>query len=543
MNIVDAAPLDLKREVKFLQQIRKKFDNSEYKHESKNGFQSSFFDEYIVQHNQYGNLRTADRRSNREIDPRTLRRVAKKAWIINICIKHIQNAITPYLKPSTNRNLRGFVVHKIGEDIAKAAGRKSDERTGIEQFIKNCGNDKDSDRDNFQRFCMKIVRDSMVLDYCATEIGYTVAGKPYAFWAIDAGTIEPVLPNQKNPLNIKYVQLIQQIPKAWYPEGTLIVDYQNPRTDVEHSFYGFSLVEQAIELITSEINTFAYNAGFFTENKLPRGLLLVDGNMSQENIEQMEDYICDVMSGSPVNQWRIPIIPSGEKENGIKWQSLGNTNKEMEYQGWIDFLTSAIVSLFGCSMEELGLHSSKSQPMFEHNDAPKIESSKSSILGTTLTFLQSYINRILEKFFPEYEFEFVGYERDDPKQVLDLDKVEVESYKTLNEKRREKGLKPLDYDFANLPLNPQAIQAFQSAQTQQQGGGMEDMGDGEEMEGADFGEENGGEKADGGNVDDDTWGNIGGNGGTENPTDGDFDNGGMEKSLTRSKPKTIVFNL
>ena len=154
---------------------------------------------------------------------------------------------------------------------------------------------------------------------------------------------------------------------------------------------------------------------------MPRGLLLVDGNMSQENIEQMEDYICDVMSGSPVNQWRIPIIPSGEKENGIKWQSLGSTNKEMEYQGWIDFLTSAIVSLFGCSMEELGLHSSKSQPMFERNDAPKIESSKSSILGTTLTFLQSYINRILEKFFPEYEFEFVGYERDDPKQVLDLD--------------------------------------------------------------------------------------------------------------------------
>lgn len=543
MNIVDAAPLDLKREVKFLQQIRKKFDNSEYRHESENGFQSSFFDEYIVQYSQYKDLKTADRRFNREVDPRTLRRVAKKAWIINICIKHIQNAITPYLKPSTNRNLRGFVIHKIGEDITKVAGRKSDERTSIEQFIRNCGNDKDSDRDNFQRFCMKIVRDSMVLDYCATEIGYTVAGKPYAFWAIDAGTIEPVLPNQKNPLNIKYVQLIQQIPKAWYPEGTLIVDFQNPRSDVEHSFYGFSLVEQAIELITSEINTFAYNAGFFTENKVPRGLLLVDGNMSQENIEQMEDYICDVMSGSPVNQWRIPIIPSGEKENGIKWQSLGNTNKEMEYQGWIDFLTSAIVSLFGCSMEELGLHSSKSQPMFEHNDAPKIESSKSSILGTTLTFLQSYINRILEKFFPEYEFEFVGYERDDPKQVLDLDKGEVESYKTLNEKRKEKGLKPLDYDFANIPLNPQAIQAFQSVQTQQQGGGMEDISDGEEMEGADFGEENGGEKADGGNVDDDTWGNIGGNGGTENPTDGDFDNGGMEKSLTRSKPKTIVFNL
>lgn len=526
MNIVGAEPVDIKREIKVLQEMQKRFGDSEYRHESENGFQSSFFDEYIVQSGQYKDLKTADRRLNREVDPRTLRRVAKKAWIINICIKHIQNAITPYLKPSTNRNLRGFVIHKVGEDVIKAAGIKSDERASIEQFIKNCGSEKDSNRDNFQRFCMKIVRDSMVLDYCATEIGYTVAGKPYAFWAVDAGTIEPVLPGQNNPLNIKYVQLIQQMPKAWYPEGTLIVDFQNPRTDVEHSFYGFSLVEQAIELVTSEINAFAYNAGFFTENKVPRGLLLVDGNMSQENIEQMEDYICDVMSGSPVNQWRIPIIPSGEKENGIKWQPLGSTNKEMEFQGWVDFLTSAIVSLFGCSMEELGLHSSKSQPMFERNDAPKIESSKSSILGTTLTFLQSYINRILEKFFPEYEFEFVGYERDDPKQVLDLDKGEVESYKTLNEKRREKGLKPLDYDFADIPLNPQAIQAFQSAQAQEQGNGMEDMD-------ADYGDETeGAEDAaagdDGGNVDGDTWGGVGGAEGTP-----------VEKSLKNA----LVINL
>lgn len=539
MNTVVAAPLDFKREIKALWQSQKRFDNSEYKHESKNGFQSSFFDEYIVQYNQYGNLRTADRRSNREIDPRTLRRVAKKAWIINICIKHIQNAITPYLKPSTNRNLRGFVVHKIGEDIAKAAGRKSDERTGIEQFIKNCGNDKDSNRDSFQRFCMKIVRDSMVLDYCATEIGYTRAGKPYAFWAIDAGTIEQVLPGQNNPFDIRYVQLIQQIPKAYYPEGTLIVDYQNPRSDVEHSFYGFSLVEQAIDLVTSTINSFAYNAGFFTENKLPRGLLLVDGDMNQENVEQMEDYICDVMSGSPVNQWRIPIVPSGNKENGIKWQPLGSTNKEMEFQGWIDFLTSAIVSLFGCSMEELGLHSSKSQPMFEHNDAPKIESSKSSILGTTLTFLQSYINRILEKFFPEYEFEFVGYERDDPKQILDLDKGEVESYKTLNEKRKEKGLEPLGYDFANIPLNPQAVQAFQSAQAQEQGSGMEDVDDGGETEGADFGEEADGIEEDSAetNVDEDAWSGV--DDGGQNEIMGKPQE--MGKSIASTK--MLVFNL
>ncbi len=221
----------------------------------------------------------------------------------------------------------------------------------------------------------------------------------------------------------------------------------------------------------------------------------------------------------------------------------------MEFQGWIDFLTSAIVSLFGCSMEELGLHSSKSQPMFEHNDAPKIESSKSSILGTTLTFLQAYINRILEKFFPEYEFEFVGYERDDPKQILDLDKGEVESYKTLNEKRKEKGLKPLDYDFADIPLNPQAVQAFQSAQAQEQGSGMEDMDGGDAMESADFGEEDGedfgesektpederAENNGGNSFDENAWSGIGGEKSTgKNPQE-------IGKSIANTK--MLVFNL
>lgn len=544
-NSVAATPVDIKKELALLQERQKEFKESGYRHETENGFQSSFFDEYYVQQNQHGRLKTADRKFSREVDPRTLRRVSKKAWIINVCIKHIQNAVTPYLKPSTNRNLRGFVIHKVGEDIIKAAGSQSKERTEIEQFIKNCGTDKDSNRDNFQRFCMKFIRDLMELDYNATEIGFTRAGQPYAFWAVDAGTIEEVLPDQENPENIKYVQLVQEIPKAFYPEGTLIVDYQNPRSDVEHSFYGFSLVEQAIDLVTSTINAFAYNAGFFTENKLPRGMLLVDGNMKQETVEQMEDYICDVMSGAPTNQWRIPIIPAGgdgDKSNGIKWQQLGGTNKEMEFQSWIDFLTSAIVSLFGCSMEELGLHSSKSQPMFEHNNTPEIESSKSAILGNTLTYLQNYINRILEIFYPDYEFEFVGYERDDPKQILDLDKGEVESYKTLNEKRKEKGLPPIEQKWADIPLNPQAIQAFQSALAQEEGSGMEDMSD-EEMEGADFGEEesggdfgtpeneeSGGENADGGNVDEDAWGGIGGEE-TQN----------VNKSLAGAK--TLVFNL
>ena len=522
-------PISVQREINRLSRITKRFQTTEFfKKTDGQTAQSSFFDDLTIVNNVYGNLKTADGHFNREVDCQTLRRVSKKAWIINLCITNVQKKMKPFFKPSTNRNLRGFVVKKTGEDVIKAAGQKSKERTLIEQFLLNTGFDKNTDRDNLSRFCTKIVRDALEIDQVATEIGYTRAGKPYAFWAVDGATIEKVLPDQENPYNIKHVQIINSIPKAFYPEGSLIFDYQNPRTDINYSFYGYSVVEQAIDLITSTINAFTYNSGFFTENKLPRGMLLLDGNASQETVEQMEDYIADIMSGSPSNQWRVPIIPAGNgtggDANAIKWVALGGTNKEMEFQGWLDLLISATVALFGCSMEELGLHSSKSQPVFERNAAPEIEASKSLVLGDMLSFIQQYLNKIIEKVFPGYEIEFVGYERDDPKQILDLTKGELEAYKTVNEVRKEKGLPPLESKWANeCPANPQLVQMYQAEQ-------MDDSGGMEDPEGGD------GSGA---------WGDVGTGGenedGNSNPDFGSGEEDNAEPKDGNSVNKSLIY--
>ena len=159
-------------------------------------------------------------------------------------------------------------------------------------------------------------------------------------------------------------------------------------------------------------------------------------------------------------------------------------------------------------MEELGLHSQKSQAMFERDGKTRIEQSKSNILGDVLSFLQDYVNRILDIAYPEYKLEFVGYEKDDPKAIVDIDKSEIEAYKTLNEKREEKGMKKLDADWADIPLNPQAVQLFQAAQAQ---------------EGTD---EQGGEDGS-----DDSWGDY--QGGT---TGEDSQNSGMEQTSTTEVP-------
>ena len=69
-----------------------------------------------------------------------------------------------------------------------------------------------------------------------------------------------------------------------------------------------------------------------------------------------------------------------------------------------------------------------------------------------------------------------------------------------------KGLKKIDANWADIPMNPQAVQLFQSAQSQQNGG---DMG---AMDGA---------PNDAGN--EDSWGDYGSNVMGEDAERGDFD--------------------
>lgn len=451
------------------------------------GADSVFFDPYFVSANAFGDIRTISRVQYGGIHCKTLRAVAQKAWIINTCINHVQKKIKPFLKPVTDRNSRGFIIRKKNEDLTKAV-KNDKECDRITDFIVNCGDYEDTDRDDFVKYCTKLLRDELTLDQVATEIQYNKKGEPCAFFAVDSATIEKVVAADKAKTDFRYLQIVDGMPAAGYTSDTMIFDFENPRTDIHHSQYGYSYVEQAVDLITSVINTFVYNAGNFTENKLPRGMLLINGDANEDRIAEMEDYIAEIMSGGPLNQWRIPIVPSGGKDDSIEWKTLSGTNREMEFQGWMDYLTSGVVAMFGCSMDELGIQSQKSQAMFENGGKDRISASKSLLLGDLLTFFESYLNKIVKKVNPEYVLEFVGYEKDDPASVADLDEKECRTWKSINEKRAEKGLDPIDLNEikngADIPMNVQLVQLLQAAQSQgADGGGWDDYGADESGEG------------------------------------------------------------
>jgi hypothetical protein len=455
---------------------------------------SFFFDPLALETNYYGTVRTVSPHYGHQITYRILRRVAEKAWIINLCISTTIKQARPYFKETTEENQRGFRIRsrKAVEEKRDMTDAEKKEARNLASFFLHTGDVDDPNRtDDLDKYATKIIRDIYQLDQISTELQKTRGGKICAFWAIDTSTIEVALPNTERITGVKYAQVINNVPYAYYGRDDLIFDCMNPRTDIEKAGYGYSIVEQAIDLITSSINTFMYNAGFFTENKLPRGILLLNGSADQDEIEDIEDYIANLMSGPPTSQWRVPIIPTGRSKNAengggrlFEWVNLQGNNKEMEFEGWFDLQLSGIVAMFGKSMEELGLHSRKSQAIFAANTEPKIEASKSLGLGDLLSFLQKHFNQILQYKNPSYVFEFVGYEKDDPKLTLEIIKGEVESVKALNEKRAEMGLEAIDItkikNPADLPMNPQVIQAWQSLQqsmSAMEGGSPFDMAD------------------------------------------------------------------
>lgn len=462
------------------------------------GADSSFVDPFTLSDNAFGKIRTVSRIQYGGVSCKVLRAIAQKAWVINTCINHIQKKARPFFKPATDRNSRGFIIEKKDVDLTKKKTVRDKKADEIRDFLLNTGSYEDADRDDFVKYCNKLLRDLLTLDQISTEVQFNKLKKPCAFFAVDAGTIERVMPLTQeelkaniNPNNYKYLQIIEGAPSAAYTTDNMIFDFENPRTDIYHSMYGYSYVEQAVDLITSVINTFAYNMGNFTENKIPKGIFLVNGDADEDEIDTMTDYIAEIMSGGPANQWRIPVIPSGGKDNTIEWKEINGKNREMEFQAWLDYLTSGVVAMFGCSMDELGLQSQKSQAMFENGGSSRIAASKSLILGDILSFLESYINKIVKKIDPDYRFEFVGYELTDPKAEADLIKTKVESVQTLNEARVALGFDALEAEWADIPLNSQAVQLYQAAKANEDAGGGEEGGE-EDWQG--YGEEGGSEE-------------------------------------------------
>lgn len=117
-------------------------------------------------------------------------RLSIVAAIINTRIAQVSSFAQPY----RNTKSLGYVIrHKSPDRMTTKSERKFIEQ--LEMFISCCGEPGKQNpytrfqRDDFEGFIKKIVRDSLTWDQTCAEIVPRVGGIPFEFWAVDGSTI------------------------------------------------------------------------------------------------------------------------------------------------------------------------------------------------------------------------------------------------------------------------------------------------------------------------------------------------------------------
>lgn len=461
------------------------------------GMQSLMFDPLAVQYA----MGYKDRKYSLTYD--VLKRIPHQLAVVGSIIGVRCNQVASFSVPFRASKSVGFVIkHKDPSHLTT----KSEQRfiKDLETYIYQCGH-KDPNphnnvkRDDFETFLKKIVRDTLMYDQATFEIVPDRRGVPYEFMAVDASTIRIAASNSVYGPNETYqdrspaysgrvlsamankergpfrslkmydrnshkkpafVQTINGQIENVYEEGELAFGVRNPRTDIYIQGYGYGELEQLVTIVTAHLYAEEYNRRFFMQGSAPKGILNFKGDtMTPDMLEGFKRQWRASLEGVE-NSWKTPILQS---EQGIDWIDLHPSNREMEYNAWIEYLIKVTCAVYLIDPAELNfdLHGGVQQtPLFESSQEWKLKASRDRGLKPLLRFIAKMINEhIVSKIDDHFVFDFVGLDELTEQEKHTLRTEQVASYLTLNEVRRSDDLPDLEY--GDMPMNPTYLQAMQ----------------------------------------------------------------------------------
>lgn len=427
-----------------------------------------------------------------QLNFRTLRNITQRLPLIDAIINTRTDQIMPFCKLATAEGEKGFVF-ELEQKTKTSHGKEGvdeNEVMRLATFFEQTGFEFDANReDDFADYISMFVRDVYEIDQVATEIQRNRRGEPVAFWALDGATIARVADEKYYSRGVRFVQTIEDKIYNEYKVDDILFDYRFKRSDIKYRGYGYSPVEQAIDVITTLLFGYSYVRDQLMKDKMPKGFISVMGDVAKPQLDSIRNYWYAAMSGVGGN-WAIPILPSGKDGVGVDFKTLGQSNKDMEYHKTIMFVSSIVASVFSIDLMELGIKADdSSSSLFGENTGSRMQQSKSRGLYSMLSFIEQHMNKILRKVTSKYRFKFVGLEVEDQKQKADIRNAQIGAWRSIDEIREEDELKPFNEDWSRMPLNAQAVQIFLQAkgaeqQKEMQSQGGDSFGGGEVGEGA-----------------------------------------------------------
>lgn len=431
-----------------------------------------------------------------------MRAMVEQTPILNAVIMTRQRQVMRFCRPQKSGKGPGF---KIASKEAQENVDDNEKQTMalLQSFLLNCGWETKPRqrmrlrRDNFQNFMAKLVRDSLTMDSMAIETEWK-RDKSLGLdglYAVDGATIRLCSEEgYRGDDEIFALQVVQGNIRAAYTYEDLIYVPRNPRTDVIAGGYGLAETELLIRVVTGFLNAFTYNTKYFDSNSLPKGVLNLYGNYSEEDISAFKRYWNGMVKGVN-NAWTLPVMVSKDQESAAKFEPFGVDANEVMFARWMTLLASIVCAIYGIAPDEINFESfsaAGTSSLSGSDTEEKLVHSKDKGLLPLLSYLEGTISEyVIGEFSDKYEFQFTGLDEEDKKTVFERKKLTM----TVNEMRAEDGLDKAEGKWGDAPLNPSLVGAWQQEAMppqedygQPQQGGNLPPGDGG-GDGQDFGDE------------------------------------------------------
>lgn len=432
---------------------------------------------YLPPHSQFKGSGYREKRT--KMGYNTLRLMSYRDSIIAAILQTRLNQVASFSSPQPDKYHPGFIIElrdtKDGEKLDK-----EDEKNIkiLKDFITNCGIIQDrpaNERCTFDTFLRKIIRDRLTFDQIAFEFVYDKKRDLHHFVPVDASTIRIANVKYKrnwkdivkhlaegdnkidlesteaeeDPEKTDYVQVINEQIMRSFSRNELAVRFGNPVNDIYANGYSVGELELLINIVTAHIYAENYNRLFFTQGHVTKGLLHLEAQIPQRQLEAFKQQWYAQTSGN-VNSWRTPIIAGDHKVN---WVTLNPSSKDMEFHNWLSYLIKIACAIYQISPSEIGFDISKDHGtggggggLFESSNEARIKHSKDKGLRPLLRFIEDLVNdEILSKIDigDRYCFRIVGLDADTQSQEVERNKTEIQTFRTVDEVRADHGLEGL----------------------------------------------------------------------------------------------------
>jgi len=423
----------------------------------------------------------------------TLKAIVWKTPVIQAIIQTRVNQVAAFSTPQHDRYQLGYRL-KLRESDKEPSKQDKIWMNQAESLMMRTGvTENPRGRDTFETFLRKITWDSLVYDQMAFEIVPSRDGVPAEWYAVDAATMRladsaSTYLNEDDDKAVRYVQIYDGMIISEYNQDELCFGVRNPRTDIRLYGYGVSELEMLVNCVTSLLWAWEYNQKFFSQGSAAKGVLNFKGAVPEKQLKSFRRHWYQMLAGVE-NAWRTPITNADE----LQWINMQNTNRDMEYNAWMDFLIKVACSMYSMDPVEVNFkygNTGQKGGLTEASNKEKITESKERGLRPLLRFVEGAINRhIIWPMNENFEFTFVGLDAKTQDDVANLNQKRVKTMMTVDELRAEDDLPPLPDGKGEVILDPTWLQ-FSTGKDQAEAGMVPGM------EGQEFGGGEGGGEGD-----------------------------------------------